>query len=52
MKPKRVKKKTVQFNVLVDENLFDQANKVRTQTWVEMVEWLLATMVAEAEKKK
>lgn len=49
MKAKRIKKKTVQFGVLVDEALFDAANKLRKKTWVELTEQMLRAMV-DAEK--
>lgn len=52
-KPKRIKKKTKQFTVLVSQDLFEQANKVRKKTWVDQIEGHFVDMiVASAPKGK
>lgn len=52
-KAKHLKKQTHALNVLVDAKLYEKANSVRTQTWVEIVELALrAVITASGGKKK
>lgn len=50
MSGKRIKKKKRQFTVLIDAELLDQANTVRSETWPALVEAMLIKMIADAEK--
>lgn len=51
-KAKHLKKATHPLNVLVDKALYEKANKVRVQTWVEVVELALRAVITAAGGKK
>lgn len=49
---KTIFKKRIQFNVTVDADLVERANKVRTQTWVQIVESAFHDVIAKAHATK